>query len=330
MNVTIGKLRGLQRTTTEEGFFTLCAVDHLSDFQILINPDPSTVDYETTVTGKAKLIEAVKGAVSGFLLDPRYSYAQAIRSGALGGDLGLMVSLEEDGYLGSDTARRTNMRQSWGVRKAKLSGADAVKLLWFYRPESPYAAAQRDLVQGLVEQCRQWDIALVVEPIWHPLEGEDATTEAWKLRRIDGIVESGKLAVELGTDVLKTEFPGYVNGPGGQHRAAEALAEIGRAIEVPWVLLSAGVGFDEFCDQVVESGKAGASGYLVGRSVWSEAVKANGTATHATAIADATARLNRLSSLIREHGQPFLATEPATDVPDGWYQRYDEQEGASR
>jgi hypothetical protein len=31
-----GKIRGLQRVTTEAGFFEICALDHLSDFAELL------------------------------------------------------------------------------------------------------------------------------------------------------------------------------------------------------------------------------------------------------------------------------------------------------
>lgn len=319
---SIGKLRGLQRTTTREGFFTLCAIDHLSDFQILIDPDPSRVDYETTVAGKASIVRSLRDSVSGFLLDPRYSFAQAIQSGTVPGQTGLMVSLEEDGYLGANTERATRMREKWGVEKAKLAGADVVKLLWFYRPESAQASVQRELVQRLAEECERWDIALVVEPIWHPLDGEDVQTEQWQRDRVAGIVSSGRLAVELGADVLKTEFPGYLRGTGGVDLAREALREIDSSISVPWVLLSAGVGFDEFCDQVVEAGQAGSSGYLVGRSVWSDAVRAQGTENEQAEVDMARERLDKLSGLIAANGHPFLPTDAVSSVADGWYRDY--------
>src|SRR5271157_1197638 len=43
-----GKLRSIQRVTTPDGFFLICALDHLSDFQELLDPDPKTVDYFLT------------------------------------------------------------------------------------------------------------------------------------------------------------------------------------------------------------------------------------------------------------------------------------------
>ena len=318
----LGKVRSLRRSTDDAGFFTLCAIDHLSDFQILINDDPSAVSYEDTVAGKHRLIANLGDSVSGFLVDPRYSYAQSVLTDAIGSTSGVMVSLEEDGYLGDATDRATRMRPDWSVRQAKLAGADVAKLLWFYRPESSFAAQQRDLVSSLAEQAAEWAIPLVVEPIWHPLAGEDPTSDAWKEARINGIVESGKLAVELGSDVLKTEFPGYLRGPGGVARAEEALAELDASITVPWVILSAGVEFGEFTDQVELSSKAGASGWLAGRSIWREA----GTATTEDAWNEglqlAKDRLGTLSGVTHQYARPFLPNEAVESVPNGWYENY--------
>jgi tagatose 1,6-diphosphate aldolase len=318
----LGKIRSLRRSTNAAGFFTLCAIDHLSDFQILLHEDPSQVSYEATVAGKHRLIANLGESVSGFLVDPRYSYAQSVLSDAIGSSSGVMVSLEEDGYLGDATDRATRMRPDWSVRQAKLAGADVAKMLWFYRPESSYAAQQRDLVSSLAEQAAEWAIPLVVEPIWHPLAGEDPTSEAWKEARIDGIVESGKLAVELGSDVLKTEFPGYLRSAGGVERAEQALAELDSSINVPWVILSAGVEFSEFTDQVELSSKAGASGWLAGRSIWREAGSAKTQDAWESGLELARTRLAALTTVTHQYARPFRPSESTESVPNGWYEAY--------
>jgi tagatose 1,6-diphosphate aldolase len=73
-----GKMRSLQRVVSHDGFFLICALDHLSDFQELLDPDPKTVDYARTVDSKLDLIRAIASEVSAFLLDPRFALAQAI------------------------------------------------------------------------------------------------------------------------------------------------------------------------------------------------------------------------------------------------------------
>jgi hypothetical protein len=66
-----GKARSLQRVTSADGFFLICALDHLSDFQQLLAPDPATVDYARTVAAKLELIRVLAPEVSAFLLDAR-------------------------------------------------------------------------------------------------------------------------------------------------------------------------------------------------------------------------------------------------------------------
>ena len=44
------------------------------------------------------------------------------------------------------------------------------------------------------------------------------------------------------------------------------------ALDVPWAVLSAGVGHDEFRDQLAVARAAGAAGFIAGRSLWKECV----------------------------------------------------------
>jgi tagatose-1,6-bisphosphate aldolase len=157
-----GKVRGLQRVTSSDGYFLICALDHLSDFQELIGAERS--DYGRTVEVKLELVRELSPVVSAFLLDAHFGLAQAILSRSLPGQVGLMASVEDEGYDRESGSRASRMRAGWGVRKIKLIGADVCKLLWFYRPDAPTADQQRQLVRDLVEQCAEVSLPLVVEP----------------------------------------------------------------------------------------------------------------------------------------------------------------------
>jgi tagatose 1,6-diphosphate aldolase len=164
-NIDPGKLRSLQRVTTADGFFLICALDHLSDFQELLDPDPKTVDYRRTGDAKIELIRSLASECSAFLLDARYGLAQAIASGALPGSVGLMASIEDEDYKPTTVHRKTRFRENWSVKQMKLLGIDVCKLLWFYRPDSEVAAHQREVLRSLVDECSEFSIPLVVEPI---------------------------------------------------------------------------------------------------------------------------------------------------------------------
>lgn len=317
-----GKARGLQRVTSHDGFFLICALDHLSDFQQLLAKDPSTVDYRMTVEAKLDLIRTLSPEVSAFLLDARFGLAQAILSRALPANIGMMASVEDEDYDHGPGERRTRFRTDWGTRRIKMIGADVCKLLWFYRPEAETAAHQRDVVAKLVEECAALSLPLVVEPIWYPLAGENPKSPEWRKRRVEGIIESALECERQGVDMLKVEFPGYVETEEGRAAAALACKELDAGVSVPWVILSAGVGYDAFKAQVQISCAAGASGFLAGRSIWRDAVSTHEPGARKAAAADAVRRLAELAAVTRAHGRPYA---PALDgaalmkaVPEHW------------
>ena len=86
-NIDPGKLRSIQRVTTSDGFFLICALDHLSDFQELLDPDPKTVDYQRTGDAKIDLIGSLASRVQRLLVrrsvrfSPSHRLARAPRFG---------------------------------------------------------------------------------------------------------------------------------------------------------------------------------------------------------------------------------------------------------
>lgn len=330
MTTTIdpGKIRGLQRVTSADGFFLICAIDHLSDFAELLAPDPSTVTFTDVVAAKDAVVRAVSPAISAVLLDPLYGLGHLVASGAVPGGVGLMSSIEDEDYQHPPGPRRTRIREDWNATRVKLAGADVGKLLWFYRPDgdAAVAEAQRQLVRDLVAQCADLSLPLVVEPIWYPLPGEDATTEEWKAARVRGIVDSAITADQLGVDMLKVEFPGYVDTAAGEEAVAAACAELDGAVRVPWVILSAGVGYADFKTQLRIACENGASGYLAGRSIWRDAVSTHDATARDWAIEEARGRLEELNAITRQYGRPYTPTrdldEVVKELPAGWYRTW--------
>jgi tagatose 1,6-diphosphate aldolase len=318
-----GKLRSIQRVTTPDGFFLICALDHLSDFQELLDPDPKTVDYQRTGDAKIELIRALASECSAFLLDARFGLAQAIASRALPGSVGLMASIEDEDYKPTTVHRKTRFRGNWSIRQMKLLGVDVCKLLWFYRPDSEVAEHQREVVRLLVRECAELSLPLVVEPIWFPLEGEDPKSDGWKQRRVKGIVESAHEASSFGVDILKVEFPGYVETEEGRAKAFEACKQLDAGVNAPWMLLSAGVGYEAFKTQVEIACRAGGSGFMAGRSIWRDAASTHDPKKRASAAKDAANRLSELAAVTRAHGRPFAPKLGGKDLarafPEFWY-----------
>lgn len=313
-SISIGKYRGLQQIASGRGTFTALALDHR---QNLRKANPAFVSNEQLSRFKLDVVAALADQATAVLLDPEVSAAQAIAAGSLPGDRGLVVALESTGYTGDATARRAQIIPGWSVEKAKRMGASAIKLLVYYHPESSLAQETEDFVAAVAEDCRKYDLALMLEPLSYALK-EGARLSSDEKRRV--VVETARRLTPLGVDVLKAEFPLDVQDV-DQARWLAACREITAASLTPWILLSAAVDFDTFTRQVVTACDAGASGIAVGRAVWQEAVTLDETARLDFLHGTARARLARLTALCTALGRPFTDFYGA-EAPFDWYSSY--------
>jgi tagatose-1,6-bisphosphate aldolase len=322
----LGVLRGLTACTDRQGFFTVLAIDHPAAF-ILPPASPGDEgardDHAEAIAIKAALAAAVAPRASAVLVDPDLGLPACVATGLLPGDVGMMLCIEGDEYQRKPDAHRlVDVRAGWSVSKLRRAGGDVLKLLWRYRHDVPEAEAQQRVVRELAEQCAEESLPFIVEPIWVQLEGEELADPAVQEARTRGIVDYARLAQDLGADVVKTEFPGRVDTDADQQRAAEACAELDSSLDVPWLLLSAGVKYDAFKVQTEIVARAGASGFIGGRAIW-DAVVAPDEETRRRGVETAVRRFDELVSIVHEHGRPWRVTataeQAARDYPPAWY-----------
>src|SRR5512140_3266568 len=114
--LTIGKYRGIQQCTSPRGTFTCLALDHR---QNLRKANPAYKDDVQLSCFKLDIVAELAPYATSVLLDPEVSAAQAIASGKLPGDKGLVVAVESTGYTGDATARKVQIIPGWSVEKAK-------------------------------------------------------------------------------------------------------------------------------------------------------------------------------------------------------------------
>ena len=100
-----GKIRGLQRVTSEAGFFEICALDHLSDFAELLAADPATVTFADVVS--AEDVERGKPAPDPFLMALQHLQRLPELSPPIQPDECLAI---EDTAAGVEAARAANMK----------------------------------------------------------------------------------------------------------------------------------------------------------------------------------------------------------------------------
>jgi tagatose 1,6-diphosphate aldolase len=319
----LGARRGIAACASARGTFAVLALDHRQNLRKELRPaDPDSVTYDEMVEFKQAVVRALAPVATGTLLDPEIGAGQSIADGSLPASAGLLVAIEATGYEGPPTARVSRVLDGWSVAKAKRMGASAAKLLVYYHPEAANAADQERLVADVAAECRAADLALFVEPLSFSLVlGEKLAGEA----RREVVVETARRLTAIGGDILKAEFP-YDPSVTDRSRWRDACVELDAASLVPWVLLSGGVDGATFEAQVSTACDAGASGILVGRSVWAEAATMAPVERDAFLATIGRERLGRLADLVDTVGRPWhsrpsrLTTSPLPG--DGWYRDY--------
>jgi tagatose 1,6-diphosphate aldolase len=328
--LSIGKLRGLQQIADKKGILTVCALDHRDSLRRALNEkDPDAVSYEDMVRFKLDLCRIVSPLASAVLLDPVYGAGQAIEAGALSGQTGLLVSTEMTGYSGESTARITKLLPGWGVRKIRRMGASAVKLLIYFRPDvKDVASRQVELVKALADDCIKEDIPLLVESVAYPTAAEKTRPEEFSRKKPDLVLEAARQLTVLPIDVLKSEFPADISYEKDEGKLQTYCQQLTQASRLPWVLLSAGVSYDDFKKEVEMACKAGASGFMAGRALWQEATKVKSREERLSFFRDTTAaRLKEIADIADTSGTPWYARMghedgKFADLAEGWYKNY--------
>ena len=312
-SISIGKLRGLQQISSSRGTFTALALDHR---QNLRKANPSFINNESLSRFKSDVVSSLAAYSTAVLLDPEVSAAQTIAGSYLPGNVGLVVALESTGYTGEAIDRRSQIIPGWSVEKCKRMGASAIKLLVYYHPDAPSSTEIEDFVLMVAEECRKYDLAMMLEPLSYSLD--DATLALSNKKEV--VIETARRLSALNIDLLKIEFP-LDRSDMDESNWLAACLEVSAVSATPWILLSAAVDYETYLKQVVTACNAGASGIAVGRAVWQEAVTLGIAERNAFLRTIAAERLTRLTALCMALAKPFTDYYE-TRVTFDWYKSY--------
>lgn len=316
-----GKFEGLTHITNARSQFTMVATDQRGSLRRMIDPqNPAAVTRVELQRVKQALIHHLAGTTSpgrasGVLVDPEYSVARGfLETCAVRADVGLLIGVEASGYGGAgEWAPAVQIFNEFtpeaAVRQVKGWGAAAVKMLIYYRPDSPTRRHQEAMVTAVGQACEEYAIPFLLEPVSHALKGGPSRRQdpaAFSQLKPDLVVETARELTkpEYGVDVLKAEFPlnlRYAEALGQD--PAEACKALDEASQIPWVILSAGVDFPEFVANVEHAVANGASGFLGGRAIWKEAVGRDDIDHFLQTTS--VARLNQLAAIAEQHAAPW-------------------------
>ena len=328
--LSIGKIRGLQQLANPDGIFTMCAMDHRGSLRSMIDEEnPEEVNYEEMVERKLELCSSLAEHASAVLLDPIFGAAQCIGHSVLPKTTGLLVSIEASGYGGGKEYRITKLLDRWNVERIKRMGASAAKLLVYYRPDLEELASKLlNMLDMIAMECIKYDLPFVVEPLSYSIGSESDNPEQFAAAKEQLVLKTARDITALPIDVLKAEFPADLHYKKDIPELIDLCHQLDMSSQVPWVVLSAGVDFELFCQQVEIACQGGASGFLGGRAMWQEAMY----------IADARERvhflstvgvnrLKRLNELASKYAVPWykklgLTRHELAHTSGRWYQEY--------
>jgi tagatose 1,6-diphosphate aldolase len=280
LGLTPGKLRGLQRISNPNGTLSMVALDQNSSMITMMKDankkkgQDREPTYEEIVNAKLDLVQALGSHCSAILIDAYYGGFSFINTMSIPRNTGLLIRVERSGGpKNSKGAPIGEYEPGWSVAKIKRMGADAVKLLAQFEPtESDSAEKNFAFVEHVYKECQKHDILLLLETVSFPFkqgnQAEDKKSQSYLNRKAETVIESAR-QLSAFCDIYKAEFPGTF-GHEFEDKCVENLKKLDEACVKPWVLLSAGVDFNDYKRQVDMALKAGASGVLGGRAFWKE------------------------------------------------------------
>lgn len=307
---TAGRARAVDEIAGPDGVIAGIAVDHRDAMSVALRnrglPEPTPAELTAL---KLRVARVLAPAASAILLDAEYSAAQALAAGAVPGDTALVVPLEAQGYGDGGRLRATSFLPGWSPARAAELGASGVKLLLPYRPDVGEQHEPQDaVVAEAVAGCRQAGVALVLEPIVYAFDGEQLGADAFA----ELVVDTARRLARAGPDVLKLQYPG----------SAPACDAVDRACGpgVPWVLLGGGADAELLTEQVTIACASGASGFIVGRTVFDPGLVADPAASETALRERSLPMFARLAEAARRHARPWR--ERIGEIPPppvGWY-----------
>lgn len=323
---TIGKNRGLARLASDDGYFTMVALDQRPPLIAAIakarGVKPADVTFADMLLAKRLLVQALAGEASSMLFDPNFAVPAAID--ILPRKTGLIVTLEEHRVEETPDGRKSRAIDNWSVEKIRRIGGDAVKVLAWYRPDAGREVNehQKRFVRTIGDECRRYDIPYVLELLAYPfLDSAKHTSDYVESpdKKAELVIESVRefAKPEYGVDLFKLEtplpaasLPARDQGAASR-KAAVAFDDLGsicREAGIPWVMLSGGAEPDRFERVLAYSYAAGAQGFLAGRTIWLNAIETNFPDAEATLGAleqEGRQRLARLSAVTAEQAEPW-------------------------
>jgi sulfofructosephosphate aldolase len=219
-------------------------------------PDQTVVDFKLAVA------EAVATEASAMLFDRHFAMPAFNAAGALNPSCARILAADALVQEQGGEVEDADIDMAVDPVQAREMGAVAFKLLLIWRG-AENADRNIDVARRYVARCHEAGLVAVLEGVVRkPTTGDDS----WN--RETAIVEAAMAFAAVEPDLYKCQVPFL--GVGEEKEIARVSELVTAALPCPWVVLSAGVGVNDYPRAVEIACKAGASGFLAGRAVWGD------------------------------------------------------------
>lgn len=277
-------LRGL---AADDGLIVGAAADHRDSLRAELERRGLQVTDEEVGDAKARIAEALAPVASLLLLDVEIGAPAAIARGAIRNGPPLVLPLENQGYGDVASVSETTLMEDFSPAKAVELGAAGCKLLLPFRVDAADQAVRQERVAArCADACRTAGIPLVLEPIVYRRKGEELAVD----RYAELVVAGAARLAALDPGLLKLQYPGSPAACRALHEASGGSA---------WVLLGGGADEATLVGQVCEACVAGAQGFVVGRTLWVDALVADMDERRRRIAETVRPRLERLAAAVR-------------------------------
>lgn len=235
----------------KNGKYLMLALDHRGSFKKLMNPEnPDLVQDFQAIDLKKEIIRSVKDQMSGILIDADFGLVAFDRSKPF------LLPIEKSGFKDEGGERITEI--SYTVEQLKNWGAGGAKLLIYFNPYIDSYKRQLETAKKVIDECNDNNFPVFVEIVTYEKDRELNLIERPKY-----ILDSLNLFLNTNIipDVFKLEYP-------GNKETCQRITE--RLGNIPWIILTRGVTFEEFVPQCKEAAESGCVGFLAGRALWQE------------------------------------------------------------
>lgn len=274
------------------GGFSMVAVDARESMRAIFR-DAGGPDSDADVARFKELVARELGSLaSAVLCDPLYGAGAIDAVRTEHPHTGLIVAVDHFDEPRYGPLTESSLDDDAMDSVVRNGGVTALKLYLYWRPDgTPHF--REDDARRFVERCRELGVLSLLEGVVKA-PGSDPGFG-------DALVRAADAMGRLGPDLYKTQLPTL--GRSDDETVERESRRISDVVGVPWVVLSNGVPPERFLAATGAACRGGASGALVGRAVWREALSSPDPA--AELATDGRARLSALNDIVDRHARPW-------------------------